>query len=260
MTWWNSINWEQIIIPIIAGVFAIITTLIAFRKYNIILRNKQRYYAKTYIFEKKNEAINKTIEFIYSMATIIVYRMEIDNINFKNPKLKDFKNFAGWTKKFENEYGEIIIPASMKVIAIKNNDEIDKNQFQTLHYTLHSYLRMKIIEQFYKVIEIKGKINLYMSNTAVLAEVTALAEWIFDINQTDEYKNQSSDNFAEKVKEAMTIIIKQMKNELEENINNPDFSLKLHKTAKDAKIRYDDENKKLIIEDHVSDSAKIQLF
>ena len=210
---------------------------IALLKYDRTLFNKKQYEVWKEVWEIKTDIFKKMIAEQYVMSKIVSDLHELCSTNIKNPKGRDCLLLFNWIKLLEGRDGQEFIPveikSELKELASKSEKLIDREQFEFLYRNVLEFRRFRANDAFYKIDQLKGNVNLYIRNAKMLQDFSNITSYVYNECFKDYISEDDFNKFAESFPKKMRAVIKQMKQELQDDLNSNKVTLILEKSSLD---------------------------
>ena len=185
----------------------------------------------------KMDIFQKMIAEVYSMSNVLSDLDQLSNTNIKNPKGSDCSLLLNWIKLFEGRDGQDFVPVEFKLelkeLALNSDELIDREQFEFIYRNVLEFRRSSVNDSFYRINQLKGNVNLYIRNAKMLKDFSNITSKVYNACFDGYSHEDNSGTFAKSFSKEMRDVIKQMKQELQEDLNSNKFTLILEKSSYD---------------------------
>ncbi len=133
--------------------------------------------------------------------------------------------------------GKKIIPEEI-VLTLTNwtllRGEIkEKDQFEAIYKKIINYRRFRAHVAFLRISQFRQIVNLYVQNGKMLSELSKIACKVLDACNKDYSPTDDMNQFAECFSSDLSLVIRQMKDELQETIDSNKVDLTITKSSID---------------------------
>ncbi len=157
--------------------------------------------------------------------------------NVQNPKGFDSSNLLGWINLIETRDGQKFIPEEIKSILMKwisvTGEIKEKDQFKDIYRMVLNQRRFRAHVAFFRISRLRQNVNLYVQNAKMLSELADIASKTLKACKKDYDPKDDLNQFAEWFSKDLSLVIRQMKEELNENIQSNKVNLTVTKSALD---------------------------
>ena len=215
----------------------IIAPYFTLKQYNRILLNKKRYEAWKEIWEIKTQTFGNLINELYAMSNVVAELHELSNIDVENPKGFDCSNLLGWINLIETRDRQKIIPEEIKLLLMSwtsvTGEIKERDQFNNIYRMVLEHRRFHAHVAFFRISQLRQIVNLYVQNAKMLSELANIANKTLEACNKDYDQKDDLNQFADWFSAALSPVIRQMKEELNETIQSNKVNLDLTKSALD---------------------------
>lgn len=244
----NSAKSVDLIISLLSANFNLILIILALflgpyfalRQYDTILLNKKRYEVFKDVWEIKTKYFGNLINELYVMSDVVHDLHELSDINVKNPKSFDSSILLGYINLIEMRDGKKII--SEEIVSTLTNwallrEEIkEKDQFEAIYKKLINYRRFHAHVAFLRISKFRQILNLYIQNGKMLSELAEIARKVLDACNKNYSPKDDMNQFAEWFSNDLSLVMRQMKDELQKTIDSNRVDLTVTKSSLDAPV------------------------
>ena len=213
----------------------IISPYIALKQYDRILLNKKRYEAWKEIWDIKTKTFGNLINELYDMSDVVCDLHELSDVNVKNPKGFDCSILLGWIHLIETRDRQKFVPEEIKSVLARWSSvpgEIKEgDQFGDVYRKVLTYRRFRAHVAFFRISQLRQIVNLYVQNAKMLSELAEIANKALEACKKDYGPDDDLNQFAEWFSSDLSLVIRQMKEELNETIQSNKVNLTLTKPS-----------------------------
>lgn len=209
----------------------------ALKQYDKILLNKKRYETWKEIWEIKTQNFGNLINQLYAMSDVVHDLHELSDINIKNPKSYDSSILLGYINLIEWRDKEKIIPeenvAKLTNWALLGGEIKERDQFEAIYKRIINYRRFRAHVAFLRISQFRQIVNLYVQNGKMLSELAKIASEVLDACNKNYGPTDDMNQFSELFSSKLSLVIRQMKDELQETIDSNKVDLTITKSSID---------------------------
>lgn len=227
----TNFNSILIILALILGPYFALT------QYDKILHNKKRYEVFKDVWEIKTQNFENLINELYIMSDVVHDLHELSDIDIKNPKSFDSSILLGYINLMELRDGKkIILEETISTLtnwALLQGEIKEKDQFEVIYKNIINYRRFCAHVAFLRISQFRQIVNLYVRNAKMLSELSKIASDVLDACNKNYDPSDDMNQFAECFSRDLSLVIRQMKDELQETIDSNKVNLTLTKSSLD---------------------------
>jgi|GEM_PF-6196088 len=169
------------------------------------------------------------------MSNVVHDLYELSDLNVKNPKSSSL--LLGYINLIEMRDGNKIFPeeivSTLTNWALHRGEIKEKDQFEDIYQKILNYRRFRAHVAFLRIGQFRQILNLYVQNAKMLTELSEIAIKVLDACNKNYGPTDDMNQFAEWFSSDLSLVIRQMKDELQETIDSNKVNLKLTKSSLD---------------------------
>lgn len=228
-----SANFNSILI--ILGLF--FGPYFALKQYDKILLNNKRYEVFKDIWGIKTKNFGNLLNELYVMSDVVHDLYELSDINVKNPKSFDSSILLGYINLIEWRDGNKIISkdnvSTLTNWALLGGEIKEKDQFEAIYKKLIKIRRFQAHVAFLRIGKFRQILNLYIQNGKMLSELSEIAVKVLDACNKNYSPKDDMNQFSEWFSNDLSLVMRQMKDELQKNIDSNKVDLTVTKSSLD---------------------------